>query len=68
MLRNIFSKENRWLTIICSPFILWFIYLITMMIWSTFCEQCPKDFYNTYLKPPVKQIEVQEEPDDEWED
>jgi hypothetical protein len=39
-----------------------------MMVWSTFCEKCPKDFYNEYIKPPVKQIEVQEEPDDEWED
>lgn len=67
-IKNSFNKENRWITIIVLPFVLWFFYLVTMMVWSTFCEKCPKDFYNEYIKPPVKQIEVQEEPDDEWED
>ena len=40
-----------WLRFIYIPFILWFIYLFTMMIWNTISPGEPLKFYNKYIKP-----------------
>tara|TARA_R100001510_G_scaffold47436_1_gene44748 strand:+ start:602 stop:907 length:306 start_codon:yes stop_codon:yes gene_type:complete len=40
-----------WLRILYIPFLIWFIYLVTMMIWNTISPGEPLKFYNKYIKP-----------------
>ena len=40
-----------WLRILYIPFILWFIYLVTMMVWNTISPGTPLKFYNNHIKP-----------------
>ena len=49
-----------WLRFIYIPFILWFIYLFTMMIWNTISPGTPLKFYDKHIRP-IYTIETKEE-------
>ena len=40
-----------WVRLLYIPFLLWFIYVVTMTVWNTFSPGTPLKFYNNHIKP-----------------